>query len=57
MLMSSLSIKQKNQRGETSFDCFVKVRKIDFPFSHFASRPFPEIFGENWANIFKGYQC
>ena len=46
-------IKQNNQRGETSFDCFVKVRKIGFPFSHSASRPFAAIFGENGADIFE----
>ena len=37
--MSNL-IKQNHQRGETSFDCFVKVRKIGFPFSFYSTRPF-----------------
>ena len=35
------------------FDCFVKVRKIGFPFSHSASRPFNAFLGENEADIFE----
>ena len=35
------------------FDCFVKVRKIGFPFSHSARRPFWYILGENGADIFE----
>ena len=35
------------------FDCFVKVRKIGFPFSHSASRPFSAFFGENEADTFE----
>ena len=30
----------KQSRGETSFDCFVKVKKIGFPFSFSSTRPF-----------------
>ena len=35
------------------FDCFVKVRKIGFPFSHSASRPFNAFLGENEADTFE----
>ena len=48
-----LFINQNNQRGETSFWLFWKVRKIGFPFSHSASRPFATILGESGVDIFE----
>ena len=50
--MSNL-IKQNHQRGETSFDCFVKVRKIGFPFSFYSTRPFDAKTEKNGADIFE----
>ena len=50
--MSNL-IKQNHQRGETSFDCFVKVRKIGFPFSFYSIRPFKPKTEKNVADIFE----
>ena len=43
----------KQSRGETSFDCFVKVRKIGFPFSFYSTRPFGTKTEKNEADIFE----
>ena len=45
-------IKQNNQRGEISFDCFDRVREIGPPFSAEASCQVEAIQGQNEASIF-----
>ena len=49
----SFFIKQNIKEVKPLFDCFVKVIKIGFPFSHSARRPFSLFLGENEADIFE----
>ena len=45
-------VKQNNHRGETSFDCFGRVREIGPPFSDEASCQVAAIPGQNEAFTF-----